>query len=235
MQSMSKSGILFVSGAGLSDWIWSEVTSSLQVPAVVADFTKVRQNKDATLNNYVAEAAKAIEKLEADQIIVVAHSIGGVVGIELARQYADKVVGLIGVSAVIPKPGGNFFSSLPFPQRLIMPVIVKFAGTKPPDSSIQNSLASGVQTKLVDKLVKTYQPEPKGLYFGKTSNSSLPAIPYCYVLTTNDKELPKSIQDMISEQLPEVTKDLIESGHLPMLSHPEKLALIIKNFFKIIS
>jgi pimeloyl-ACP methyl ester carboxylesterase len=232
---MSKPGVLFVSGAGLSDWIWSEVTDALQVPSAVADFTKARQDKDATLSDYVDEAAKAIEKLKVDHIIIVAHSIGGVVGIELARQYTDRTVGLIGVSAVIPKPGDNFMSSLPFPQKLIMPVVVKFAGTKPPESSIRNSLASGVQTELVDELVKTYQPEAKGLYFGKTSTSSFPTIPYCYIFTTNDKELPKSVQDKSSKRLPEVTRHVIESGHLPMLSHPEKATSIIKKFIKTVS
>lgn len=229
---MNPHGVIFISGAGLDSWIWDEVASSLRSPSVVADYSAIRQNKDASLGDYVSAVARSAEQLKADKVIIVAHSIGGVVGIELARQLGDRVAGFIGVSAVLPAPGGNFFSCLPFPQKVVMPIIVTLAGTQPPESAIRSSLASDLQGEVVDKLVRSYQPETKGLYYGKTATTSLPDIPYSYIRTTSDKELPSAIQDAIIKRLPHAATHDIASGHLPMLSHAAEVAAIAGEFIE---
>ena len=44
---------------------------------------------------------------------------------ELAARLAERVAGFVAIGAAIPKRGGSFVSSLPFPQRIIMPVLLK--------------------------------------------------------------------------------------------------------------
>lgn len=229
---MNIHGVIFISGAGLSSWIWDEVASKIHAPSIVADYLAVRQNKNASLEDYVSAAAKSAEQLKANKVIIVAHSIGGVVGIELARQLGDRAAGIIGVSAAMPIPGGNFFSCLPFPQKVIMPIIVKLAGTKPPESAIRNGLANDLQGDVVGKLVSSFQPEAKGLYYGKTSAANLPDILYGYIRTTSDKELPNTVQDTIIKHLPHTTTHDIASGHLPMLSHAAEVAAIVDDFIE---
>lgn len=226
-------GIIFISGAGLGSWIWYDVIDKLDMQSVVADYSTVRKNKEASLSDYVGAAAKSAKQLKTDKIIVVAHSIGGIVGVELARQLGgERVAGFVGISAAVPSPGGNFFSCLPFPQKVIMPIIVKLAGTTPPESAIRNSLASDLQGERVDRLVSSFQPEARGLYYDKTSSVDYSTIPYSYIRTTRDKELPVTVQDTIIKRLPSVTVQDIASGHLPMLSHADEVAATIGTFVR---
>ena len=224
-------GIIFISGAGLSSWIWDDVVSELDMQSVIADYSNVRKNTDASLSDYVDAVAESAQQLKTDKIIIVAHSIGGVVGVELARQLVGgRVAGFVGISAAVPNPSGNFFSCLPFPQKFIMPIIVKLAGTKPPESAIRSSLASDLQGESVDKLISSFCREAKGLYYDKTSSTNYPDIPYSYIRTTQDKELPIAVQDTIIKRLPNIAVHDISSGHLPMLSHADEVAAIIREF-----
>lgn len=226
-------GIIFISGAGLSSWVWDDVVSELDMQSVIADYSNVRKNKNASLSDYVDAAAESAKQLKTDKIIIVAHSIGGVVGVELARRLVgDRVAGFVGISAAVPSSSGNFFSCLPFPQKFIMPIIVKLAGTKPPESAIRSSLASDLQGESVDKLVSSFRREAKGLYYDKTSSANYPDIPYSYIRTTQDKELPIAVQDTIIKRLPSVAVHDVSSGHLPMLSHADEVVAVIREFVR---
>ncbi len=221
-------GVVFLSGAGLGGWIWDGVVKKLDAPSTVADYSSVRTNKDASLDDYVRAAADSANQLNADKIIIVAHSIGGVVGSELVKQLGERAGGFVGVSAVVPAPGGNFFSCLPFPQKCIMPIIVSLSGTKPPESAIRSGLANGLDESTTDKIISSFTPEAKGLYTGKTTRQKLPDIPYSYIRTTDDRELPLAIQDSAIKRLPNPSVHDIKTGHLPMLTNASEVANGIK-------
>lgn len=224
-------GIIFLSGAGLESWIWDGVIAELNMPSVVADYSRISGRVSASLNDYVQAALESANRLPTDTIIIVAHSIGGVVGSELAKRLGNRVVGFVGISAAIPQSGSNFFSCLPFPQRLIMPLVVTISGTKPPESAVRTGLASGVDAATTSNIVSSFQPETKGLYRDKTTATKLPDIPYAYIRTTVDKELPLSVQNSIVKRLPNPIVHDIKSGHLPMLTHAAEVTDVIRRLF----
>ncbi len=223
--SSNSTGIVFIHGAGLGGWIWSDVASKVSVPYVCADYTALnRSNNEATLADYVNSLHQQVAGLKVDKVVIVAHSIGGVVGVELSKRLGDKVAAFMAVSAAIPKPGGSFISTLPFPQKFVMPIILKLAGTKPPESAIRSGLGGGLSAAQADEIVAKFQQESSHVYSDATSDQPIPKFRSYYLRTTHDKEFTMPVQNASLARLSNTAVFDIDSGHMPMLSHADLVA-----------
>lgn len=228
IKSKNDIGIIFLSGAGLQTWIWDKVADKIAAPSMAISFSDL--GKENTLHDYVDAALVQRNQLDATKVIVVAHSISGVVGTELAKRLGDRLAGFITVSAVIPKPGKSYLSVFPPFQQLAMRLAFKLAGTKPPASAIRKSLCNDINEELADKIVHDFKPESTRLYTDSTSADGLPNCRALYITTLTDKALPIALQEKIVQYLPNAKSISIASGHLPMLSHPNELADYINEF-----
>src|SRR5687768_16833093 len=115
MQNQPTTGLLFISGAGLNTSIWGDVKNQLSLPSATVDFTELKKQGplgDIRLQQYVDIALQQARSLPVDKIVIIAHSIGGVIGVEVAKQFREKAVGFVAVSAAIPNPGQSFTSIL---------------------------------------------------------------------------------------------------------------------------
>ncbi len=231
MSKKSEYGIFFIHGAGLNGRIWQGVTEQLNLPFVCADYSSLYRSdqQNATLNDYINLAHDQASLLNTDKIIIVAHSIGGVIGVELIKRLGDRVAAFIGVSAAIPEHGKNFISTLPFPQRIIMPILLKVAGTKPPEAAIRQSLCVDLNKEQAEKITKNYKQESIRLFLDKTSSSDIPHTPAFYIKTLQDKEFSPKVQDKAIKTLASAEVFTIDSGHMPMVSHPELVSQHIKD------
>jgi pimeloyl-ACP methyl ester carboxylesterase len=223
--SASAEHVLFISGAGLQPWIWDETTKALAASREAA-VAERPQHDDATLDDYVTAALRSAPW---ERFSIVAHSVGGVVGARLAQRAPDRVSSFLAVSAVIPRAGASFVTSMPFPNRLVLSLAMKISGTRPPESTIRRGLASGVDTGTADRIVREFVPESQRLYRDKIDQLSLPAR-RGYLFTSNDKELPSAWQRRLAGNLEPSWEQSLDTGHLPMLEAPEELAAAIRSF-----
>ncbi|MFC7449576.1 alpha/beta fold hydrolase [Rhodococcus daqingensis] len=215
--------IVFLSGAGLPAWIWDEVRASLPVDSVVAAYPK---QAGATLRDY-AEAVLA--QAPDGEFTVVAHSIGGVVASEVAAVAPTRVGGLLAVAASVPSAGRSFLGALPAPQRHIVGLIMRVAGTRPPEKAIRSGLCAGLGEDEVARIVADFAPESQRLYRDRVSARVFPARAG-YVVTTADKEFPAALQGRYAAELGAGWRREMATGHLPMLQEPAALSQILKEF-----
>ncbi|WP_158855881.1 alpha/beta fold hydrolase [Lunatibacter salilacus] len=131
--------------------------------------------------------------------------------------------------SVIPTNGNSFVSSLPFPQKLIMPIILRFFGTKPPQKSIERELCNDLTSEQASKIVKDFTPESKVLYKTKIT-FNLPDTKRLYIKLENDKAMRGDFQDKMAKNLKAEKIITIDSGHLPMISKAKELAAILSDF-----
>jgi pimeloyl-ACP methyl ester carboxylesterase len=214
---------VLVPGAGLGGWIWRDVAPLLDAPAVAVDYAGdgvPRAGLD--MNDYVAAVTTQAASTGANRLIVVGHSIGGLVALEAAARLGGRVAGFIGVAAAVPLAGRSFVDALPLPQRLVMRALLRVAGTKPPESAIRSGLAGGLNDEVASEVVRRFQPESRALYFTRRG-ASPPPVRRLYIRTKDDREFNHAMQVRMSANLgSEVVA--MDGGHLPMLAQPQELA-----------
>lgn len=228
---MSQSFFCLLHGAGLGAWIWRDLLPLLDRPAIAVDFP-ARDDEAARMrlafDDYVDGVVSAIESRDEPRVVLVAHSISGVVALAAAERLGERLAGFVAIGAAIPADGGSFLSVLPGPQRLLMGAIVRLLGTKPPASEIR-SLASDLDEARGDEVVRRFAPESRALYL-TPSAAGPPRAPSLYVRLTDDRSFDVAVQDRMMVNLdPDETVDF-ESGHLPMLSRPDDMATLLETF-----
>lgn len=215
--------LLLLSGAGLPAWLWDEVRDQISAESRVAEYPR----GDAGLAGYAAAAVAAADGW--DSFGIVAHSLGGVVGSEVVAQTPGRVVGFLGVAAMIPAPGESFLGALPFPQRHVVSLMMRLAGTRPPAKSIRSGLCAGIAAEQADRIVAEFAPESRRIYRDRVSARDFPAS-RAYLLTERDKEFPEKLQERYAAQLGGPVRRLA-TGHLPMLEQPHAVATVIAGAF----
>lgn len=217
------SPVLFLSGAGLPAWIWDEVRELLGAASSVAP--RPPAHSDSPLSAYV-EAA--VDAAPSGAFAIVAHSSGGVVGAEVARLLGGRVSSFLAVSAVIPAGRESFVSAMPVPNRWMLPIVMRLAGTRPPATAVRRGLR-GVGDDQAERIVAEFVPESRHLYTDRTGEHVWSGR-RGYVVTTEDDELPPGLQHRFTERLGATWTTQLATGHLPMLQDPRATADAIREF-----
>lgn len=222
----SPPSILLLSGAGLPEWIWDGVRSHLEG----SHETQVAPRPTGLVTGIRDYVNAALESAPAGPFAIVAHSAGGVVGAELFRLAPERVTGILGVCAVVPPSGGSFITAMPVPNRWLLNIAMRLAGTRPPESAIRKTLAHGLDEQTIDRLIADFTPEPQS-YFRERIGEQAASGARGYAVSTADRELPATLQRRFAAHLGATWQHELPTGHLPMLENPAALAKTISRFF----
>lgn len=219
----------------MGSFVWDELKPRLHFPALSVDFPNRngddKANQRLHLEDYVKSVIQEIENWEIEKFIIVAHSIGGCVGLKVAEYFNSRIAGFVGISAAIPVNGNSFISCLPFPQKILMPWLLKIVGTKPPGKAIERGLCNDLEDEQKVLVVNHFTPESRFLYTEKCK-AGIPDTNKFYIRLGLDKEFPLSTQDRMAKNLNAQKVTTLQSGHLPMLSQPEELAGVLNGIYK---
>ncbi|WP_152394882.1 alpha/beta fold hydrolase [Paenibacillus guangzhouensis] len=234
-QKQEQVGVVFIHGAGLNRSIWQEVAADFEYPSLFIDFpmrdVSEDLRKDLALADYVRHIRQQIDAWSVRKIVLVAHSLGGIPALEVANALPDRLAGFVAVGAAIPRKGGSFLSVLPFPKRILMSLIIRKLGTKPPVSVIRSGLCHDLSEEQTTQVIENFAPESIRVYTDPIDVIP-PPVPKLYVQLSKDKEFGSSMQQkMIANLQPEHVRT-IDCGHLPMLSNPQGLRYVLVQFLR---
>ncbi|MBL1080044.1 alpha/beta hydrolase [Nocardia sp. 2] len=215
--------VLFLSGAGLPAWIWDRTRSALPIETTVATYPK---RADATLRDITAEV---LAQAPSGAFTIVAHSIGGVVASQIAATAPERVAGLLGIAASFPAARTSFLAASPAPQRVLLGLIMRIAGTRPPEKAIRSVLCAGLGQDDTARIIADFVPESAHLYRDAVPPRTFPER-RGYVVTTADRQLSAAQQHQHANELGPGLRRGLPTGHLPMLQDPASLAEIIHEF-----
>jgi pimeloyl-ACP methyl ester carboxylesterase len=218
----------FVHGAGTGPWIWQRVRDALGLPSLAVEVPSRRN--DASPAGCAAEIVRQLDEADVGDVVLVLHSLAGVLAAPLAARLGPRLRSTILVSAVIPAPGKRFVDAVGFPGSLILKLLFRFnpQGLKPSAKMLRGELCNDLTETDATDLVNRYEPEWPGLYLGRVEAAG-PLPSPIYIRLTNDRSISPARQDRMIAQIPEARVVEFDAGHMAMLSRPRELAQLLTN------
>lgn len=229
---------VLVHGAWADESAWGFVRNDLAKNANVVVVNLPAHGADNTpgagigLTEYVKTVSEAVNKVSG-KVILVGHSMAGVIISQVAEQMPGKIDKLIYVSAYLPKNGEDVSS-----------ITNKFLNNKPVEvlefnkeytlvsikkEAIATVVCADCPDYMKDMLVKYHRAEPvKGLNDKVSLTSRFKAVPKYYISTKNDYAVPYALQQQMILSDGTVKKVFeMETSHLPFVVNPKAFLNIL--------
>ncbi|MGH6639319.1 MAG: alpha/beta fold hydrolase [Polaromonas sp.] len=214
-------------GAGTGAWVWQAVIHEMTSPVVALDVPG--RAEGVTPDSCAAELVAELDRRGIDSVILVLHSLAGVLSSGLASRLGARLKHIVYVAAIVPPSGGSFVDAFGWVNRVIFRLLFRFnrKGLKPSAAMIQRELCNDLDATATDWVVSRYAAEFPGLYLSPTG-SVLPRCGTTYIKLLKDQSVLPAQQDAMIARLdnPQVTG--IEAGHLVMLSAAARLAELLQ-------
>ncbi len=229
---------VLVHGAWADESAWGFVRNDLAKNANVVVINLPAHGADNTygvgvgLNDYVKTVTNAINKVDG-RVILVGHSMAGVIISQVAENIPNKIDKLIYVAAYLPKNGEDVSS-----------ITNKFLNNKPIDvfefnkdytlvsikkDAIANVVCADCPDFMKEALVKYHRAEPvKGLNDKVTLTTKFNTVSKYYISTKNDYAVPYALQQQMIKANGSVKKVFeMETSHLPFVVNPQAFLSIL--------
>lgn len=227
-------GVVLLHGAMLGAWIWALVEPLLARPALAVDLpgrgTRPADVTNVTFDSVVDSVAADIESWRVEQVVLVAHSLSGILIPSLIARLPHRIVHVVFVSAAVPEPGASYLDGLPRTQRLFLRVVLQIQkrGVLTPAWAARRALCNDLDEPTTSLVLENLTREAPGLYTEPLPGTIPASMPVLYVKLTADHGFSPALQDRMIARLQNTRVEELDAGHLPMLGHPEQLAAIIR-------
>ncbi|GAB3584562.1 alpha/beta fold hydrolase [Hymenobacter daeguensis] len=234
---MNKTFVL-VHGAWSGQYAWSEITPLLEqaghrvlafdLPGHGDDATPLEQ---LTLDRYVAATVGRIEA-EPGRVVLVGHSMAGMIISQVAEHIPDRIGQLVYVCAYLPQNGQSAFDfndpdSL-LPPNLVVAADQRTATIKP--EAIVPIFAADCPAAIQQLVVARHRPEPLAPFQARVTltDARFGQVPKCYVETLNDVGISTNLQRrMLLANGTVAHVSALDCGHSPFFARPQELADIL--------
>jgi pimeloyl-ACP methyl ester carboxylesterase len=230
--------IVLVGGAWLGAWAWERVTPVLTAaghdvhPVTLTGLgDRAHLGSEATgLTTHATDLVAAIEMAGLRDVVLVAHSYGGLPATIAASRIPDRIRRLVYVAATLPVPGRTLFDLLPAGAEDLVRAAVDAHGDgwRVPvliDPGLDAYWAEGGLTPAAREwLLDRGVGQPVGCYrdAAPADLGAVEAVPRTYVVCTADPGEPP-----VTAGTPGFDLVTLDSGHWPMVTCPAELAHLI--------
>jgi len=226
---------LFVHGASHGAWCWERLLPHLDQTAVAVDLPgrgpQAAPIETITLGDWVDFVVAEIESLRGEKVVLVGHSLAGVVLPRVADRIPERIERLIFIACTLPPDGEIVLDAL-------SPAAEAVAETKRDDTAASlvaeadarwmfcNDMDEEQTRFVLDRLVpETWHPmqtpsDLAGLRHG---------IPAHYVKLLRDQTIPPELQDQMITAIGELEVHTLDAGHDAMVSRPKALAELLES------
>lgn len=230
-------GYILIHGYGLAPWVWNRTVGNLTRPAVATPraaetmpLTTISLADCAQMVGWVMNTA------EFENIIVVAHGLGGVIAPYVAYLYPGRVKCLVYLGGCVPAEGDNALQTMSLKSRWLLALQTQLwaRGISWPQpwltKLLRHNPSHDCDPTTLERLQRAgHYPEPPALFFEPVTYAYVPAVPTTYIQLTQDQGAwPPAVQAQMALQA-QAKLLPFSSGHLPMLSRPDDLAEVLNN------
>jgi len=224
VQASPVKSIVLVHGAFVDGSGWKDVYKILERDGYTVTIV---QNSTESLDGDVAIAKRVIDAM-ADKVLLVGHSYGGAVITEAGND--PKVAGLVYVAAFAPDTGESVedLSGKPAPDATKPPILPPQDGYLTLDKSgFQAAFAADVEPATAAFMADSQVPWGLKAVSGAITHPAWKDKPAWYIVTTNDKMIPPSLQRIMADRAHAHTKE-IAASHAVYVSRAKAVAKVIE-------
>lgn len=237
-------GIIFIPGGQMSDWIWKGFIPLIKNSKCLTINQRLEENSlDSRISSSLADCTnniiKQINEHNFEKIILIGHSIGGLLAALVAQQLKQKVEHVVYIASNLPKNNTNAMDSFPLLKKLMMNSFVNSQIKKDKvhigtEAGYFISYFCNTSNDDVKEYVRSQSliAEPICLFKEKVNWDYSMDIPQTYIRLLKDKTINKSLQTKMAKNLNVSNIIDIESDHLVMLSNTNLLYNKIKGIIK---
>jgi pimeloyl-ACP methyl ester carboxylesterase len=238
---------VLIHGGAMSGAYWDLLIPHLRHPALAIDLPG-RAGKPAdpmtlTVDDCVRSAVADVDAAGIEDVILVAHSSGGLFTPGVAAALGDRVRHIVLDAASVPPEGGLGLDSMKPSHRARVVEAMDHARrdgwvlqTPGPEAPDKVRVAYGGDP-LPDDLIE-FLSDPRrcvrdsmNFYFQPVSWAAVADVPITFVRHLRDRPSPPELQDELVARLRAMGRDPvvveIDSGHVPAVTHPTELAAIL--------
>lgn len=231
---------VLVHGAFANNMAWDAIRGALAKKANVISLDLPGHGMDYTPASQVSLASyvNAVKKLVAQQpgkVILVGHSMAGMIISQVAEDMPEKVSKLVYLSAYLPANGQSLQKLAESDKASLVGQNMEFAKDYTTVTIKKDKLAEAIAADLdaqtQEMLVKYHSPEPLKPFSEpvKLSAKRFGQVPKYYIRTTADKAVtPELQQQMIAANGAIKQVFSLNTSHLPFLAQPEALVQILE-------
>lgn len=230
---------IFVHGAWHGSWCWNKVAKRIQdlghkviTPDLPGHFHNTQDFKDVTLTSYVKHIEDLIHTSQ-QPVVLVGHSMAGVVLTQVAENMPHKIDHLIYISAFIPENGSSLLDEEK--QATIPSVALEIAIDEKneaillkPSQRIRELFYGSCSDEDAEYALSCLQPQPLRPFMDpiSISNKRFGLVPKLYIKCLQDKAImPKDQHRMYSRIKCDIAT--IDTDHSPFFSADQELVKLI--------
>jgi pimeloyl-ACP methyl ester carboxylesterase len=234
---MSRPYVL-VHGASRGAWLWDRVVPLLEkagAKAYALDLpghgARGGDRKGITTQTYADDVAKVIKEKDLRDVVLVGHSMGGIIISKTTELVPDRIGHLVYLAAAVLPDGGALIDTLP-PDRADL---YRKAAAASPDNTVFAPLETLKQLHFTDmtdaekdEWARKMCPQPLAIFTDKVDLKTFYGlkIPKTYILATQDKALVPDVCRTFAARIGCVPIE-IEGSHDLMVSRPAEVARVL--------
>lgn len=233
---MPSAKFVLVHGAWHGAWCWDRVVPILERKheVVAIDLPGHGRNRslpvmEITLETYTSSVLRILDSLR-DPVILVGHSMGGVVITQSAEYRPSKIRKLVYLTAFLPRNGECLLDHANLDSKaLVMPNVIldkKTSSLSFEKGAVKDIFYQDCSKEDIERAESLLVPQAIAPFNTKvvTSENNFGSVSRVYIECLKDRAITLEAQRTMHNALPCKRVISMDSGHSPFFSAPEELA-----------
>ncbi len=236
---MNNNTFILIHGAWHANWCWEKIKSSLEAyghKALTPNLPGRGEDRTSfdniTLSGY-ANAIKSLMLRENKPVILVGHSMAGIILSQLAEEIPGKIQKLVYVAAFMPKNGESLMDTAKqFETKGISTELIfldkEYAIDIKKSEQTRSIFFNTCSVDIAESALQQLVPEPSQPFFDKLTltETKFGKVNKCYIECLEDKAITPSDQKRMYQNVVDEVISL-KCDHSPFLSSPTELTQIL--------
>ena len=226
----------FLHGAMRGAWLWDRIKPVMEkagATVIAYDLpghgTRVNERAGVTMSAYINDVLHTIRKNDMKDIVLVGHSMSGIVTSKIADEEPGRIRHLVYLAAVVPQDGDALIDLLtPERQESLRKLEGKVQELFGPIEALRPNYFTDQTGADQEFYLKQLTPQPLAVFFEKIRLNRFYrlSIPKTYIMGLRDKALPPDLTRQFAARLGVMPVE-IDAGHDMMVVRPEETAAVL--------